>query len=238
MQSLSFADPVLILEAATSAGSVALLQDGAPDVVRLVTMGVGREDHLFPAIQSVLAERGVSPSALGAVVCGAGPGSFTSLRIAAALAKGLAHGGNVPLYAVPSLALAAGALPADAPAGRYVVHADALRGERYALPVIRSDDGMIAPAGELARVSVDALATTSTSAERIAVGPPIADLVSDWHVDPSAGALRLVGGAWREASVSLADWEPDYGRLAEAQVKWEAAHGTTLPASVLRPTMA
>jgi tRNA threonylcarbamoyladenosine biosynthesis protein TsaB len=26
----------------------------------------------------------------------------------------------------------------------------------------------------------------------------------------------------------LASWEPSYGRLAEAQVKWEAAHGRSL----------
>jgi len=29
--------------------------------------------------------------------------------------------------------------------------------------------------------------------------------------------------------VDLASWEPDYGRLAEAQVRWEAAHGRPLP---------
>jgi tRNA threonylcarbamoyladenosine biosynthesis protein TsaB len=29
--------------------------------------------------------------------------------------------------------------------------------------------------------------------------------------------------------VSLDGWEPEYGRLAEAQVKWEAEHGRELP---------
>jgi tRNA threonylcarbamoyladenosine biosynthesis protein TsaB len=29
--------------------------------------------------------------------------------------------------------------------------------------------------------------------------------------------------------VDLASWEPDYGRLAEAQVRWEAEHGRALP---------
>jgi hypothetical protein len=28
--------------------------------------------------------------------------------------------------------------------------------------------------------------------------------------------------------VNLASWEPDYGRLAEAQVRWETAHGRPL----------
>ena len=31
--------------------------------------------------------------------------------------------------------------------------------------------------------------------------------------------------------VDLDRWEPDYGRLAEAQVKWEATHGRPLPAT-------
>ena len=30
------------------------------------------------------------------------------------------------------------------------------------------------------------------------------------------------------APVDLASWEPDYGRLAEAQVRWEAVHGRPL----------
>jgi tRNA threonylcarbamoyladenosine biosynthesis protein TsaB len=29
--------------------------------------------------------------------------------------------------------------------------------------------------------------------------------------------------------VSSSEWEPEYGRLAEAQVRWEAAHGRPLP---------
>jgi len=29
--------------------------------------------------------------------------------------------------------------------------------------------------------------------------------------------------------VDVSAWEPAYGRLAEAQVRWEAAHGVPLP---------
>ncbi len=32
----------------------------------------------------------------------------------------------------------------------------------------------------------------------------------------------------RDGPVDLASWEPDYGSLAEAQVRWEAAHGKKL----------
>jgi len=31
--------------------------------------------------------------------------------------------------------------------------------------------------------------------------------------------------------IAIETWEPDYGRLAEAQVRWEAAHGRPLGAS-------
>jgi tRNA threonylcarbamoyladenosine biosynthesis protein TsaB len=34
----------------------------------------------------------------------------------------------------------------------------------------------------------------------------------------------------QQGPVDLERWEPSYGRLAEAQVKWEAAHGRPLKA--------
>src|SRR5438067_2384390 len=44
------------------------------------------------------------------------------------------------------------------------------------------------------------------------------------------GAARIVDYIMKNGSVDLDSWEPDYGRLAEAQVKWEAAHGRPLKA--------
>jgi tRNA threonylcarbamoyladenosine biosynthesis protein TsaB len=41
--------------------------------------------------------------------------------------------------------------------------------------------------------------------------------------------LLRAGGEWRERPVSLETWEPEYGRLAEAQVKWEDRFGMALP---------
>ena len=42
------------------------------------------------------------------------------------------------------------------------------------------------------------------------------------------GAAVLLDDILTHGRVSLDTWEPDYGRLAEAQVKWEAAHGRRL----------
>jgi hypothetical protein len=40
--------------------------------------------------------------------------------------------------------------------------------------------------------------------------------------------MRLASLVERGGVADLASWEPSYGRLAEAQVKWEAEHGRPL----------
>lgn len=196
-------------------------------------MGVGRQDLLFPAIQSLLADAALVPADIAAVVCGEGPGSFTSLRIAGALCKGLAHGVGCPLYAAPSLLIAAASIPVSSPSfgasTRFVVHADALRGERYVLPVDRGDDGVVRAAGPLSRMEGSALLEQFPPVQRVSVGaaPAFSD---DYTVTPLVAALSNAAGEWQHRPVDLAAWEPTYGRLAEAQVKWEATHGTPLPA--------
>jgi tRNA threonylcarbamoyladenosine biosynthesis protein TsaB len=189
-------------------------------------MGAGRADQLFPAMQRLLTHAALHPRQLGSIVCGAGPGSFTSLRIAASLAKGLAHGAGCPLYAVPSLLLAAAA--PDVPPGPYVVHADALRSERYAQPVIQRPGGEWEVAGPLARLPQEQLQSDTPPDRRIAVlSSPFDD--ERFLATPDLTQLARLVGAWREDAVPLDSWEPVYGRLAEAQVKWEERAGLPLP---------
>ena len=215
----------LVIEASTSAGSVALLRGADVRQQRAVAMGASRDDALFPSVQAMLHDEGVNPAVLTAIVCGSGPGSFTSLRIAASIAKGLAHAAAVPLYAVPSLLLAAAAC--DTP-GRYLVHADALRGERYALPVtidealaVRADDVVV-------RVAAEAIGALAGDRRPLVVAGG-AVIAGSECVVPCAARLPRVVGWQQHGSVSLDSWEPAYGRLAEAQVKWEAVHQRPLP---------
>ena len=223
-------DLTLVLEASTAAGSVALLRGERVLRQREVAMGVSREDSLFPALQAMLQDEDVSPAALNAIVCGSGPGSFTSLRIAAAVAKGLAHASNVPLYGVPSLLLAAASC--DTP-GRYIVHSDALRGERYALPVTIDADLSVRADAVMSRVASEEIEVLADDRRQLVV-PGGAGNANAFDgatiVIPDAARLTRVHG-WRQlGAVSLESWEPAYGRLAEAQVKWEAAHQRPLPA--------
>jgi tRNA threonylcarbamoyladenosine biosynthesis protein TsaB len=58
-----------------------------------------------------------------------------------------------------------------------------------------------------------------------AVGP---ELGENW-LPHARGAALLLNEVLAIGPVDLGSWEPVYGRLAEAQVKWEAAHGRALP---------
>lgn len=225
---------MLVMEASTSAGSVALLRGTHVLQQRAVAMGASKEDALFPAVQAMLQDENVAPSLLGAIVCGSGPGSFTSLRIAAAIAKGLAHASRVPLYAVPSLLLAAAAC--DTP-GQYLVHADALRGERYALPVTIDAMLMVRADDEMSRVTNEGIEALAGERKQLVVaggaanGKTLPDVfATSMLVVPNAARLLRVADWQQLGVVSLEAWEPAYGRLAEAQVKWEAAHQRPLSA--------
>ncbi len=89
---------------------------------------------MLPALHDLLQRAGVSLGDLEAIVVGAGPGSFTGLRIGAALAKGLCFAERLPLYAYSSLsAMVAG----RSIAGRTCALMDA-RGERVFVATFES----------------------------------------------------------------------------------------------------
>jgi len=67
--------------------------------------------ELSPAIQSAFAECGESISKLEVVAVALGPGSFTSLRIGLAVAKGLALSLHIPVIGIPSLDVMAACQP-------------------------------------------------------------------------------------------------------------------------------
>ena len=91
---------------------------------------------LIPAALALLAEAGLALRELDAIAFGAGPGSFTGLRTACAVAQGLGYGAGVPLLPVDTLlAVAEDARLAHAPDGaplQVVAVLDARMDEVYA----------------------------------------------------------------------------------------------------------
>jgi tRNA threonylcarbamoyladenosine biosynthesis protein TsaB len=120
---------LVAIETSTDTGSVAL--GGAAGVAGEVIIAV-RTRHaeaLLPALDQLLRESQTTRAAISGIVVGAGPGSFTGVRVAAATARGLAHGLGVPLYAYSSLAAVAVAVMTKRPVCALF---DARRGEVYA----------------------------------------------------------------------------------------------------------
>jgi len=100
---------LVALETATPTLSVALLKDGNPVVEHNEQSKRRHAETVAPTIAALLGAMGLEPKDLGAVACGAGPGSFTGLRIGLSTAKGLAQSLNIPLVTVSTLDVLAAA---------------------------------------------------------------------------------------------------------------------------------
>lgn len=215
----------LALDASTYRGTVAVLERDRL-VVQASTPMRGRDsENLMPTVDKALREAGGSLETVERIVCGGGPGSFTSLRIAASLAKGIAVGRSIPLFAVSSLALIVAGNVKDGPRGarRFLAALDALRGESY-VAEFEHLGGAVRPLGGMRLLANAALQASAEATNARLVGPEQAE---QWL--PHARGVALMEDAIATSgSVNLAAWEPIYGRLAEAQVKWEATHGRPL----------
>src|SRR5215208_8501903 len=124
----------LAMDGSTYAGSVALIREreivAERELPQVAKPGrEGREEHFMPMVAECLRDGKVAPHNLDRIVCGEGPGSFTSLRVAASIAKGLAVGAGIPLFAVSSLLLMVAG--GDVKDGRWYASLPAMRGELF-----------------------------------------------------------------------------------------------------------
>jgi tRNA threonylcarbamoyladenosine biosynthesis protein TsaB len=202
---------MLAVDASTLHGSVAVIRGQRVVADQTVAMRGKDEERLMPAMAAVLGAAGASVGDVRGIICGSGPGSFTSLRIAASLAKGFAHARALPLFSIPSMALAA----VEAGKGRWCLTMDALRGEVYVAAYEWDGNDLIKVAALPALIAERDVAKVAATY----------NLVVQSANPHARAAAPLLPGVLRDGPVDLARWEPSYGRLAEAQVRWEAIHG-------------
>ena len=117
---------ILALETATDPGSAALWIDG-----RVVARGCpdsqSNSASLLPVAEALLKDEGLCFADLEGIAFGAGPGSFTGLRVSCGVAQGLAVARDLPLLGIGSLEAMALAAQSD----RVIVALDARMGEVY-----------------------------------------------------------------------------------------------------------
>jgi tRNA threonylcarbamoyladenosine biosynthesis protein TsaB len=214
---------ILALDLSTSRGSVALYGPGLAVQHDLPAQRRHNEQAL-PLIDTLLRENGAAPPDIELLALGAGPGSFTGLRVAAGIVQGLAFALTRPVVCVSSLRVTACAA-ASLGAGAVLVAVDAHMGECYwgsyrlqdGTPVALHDDC-------LSRESEIALPGVATGAVDAVVGDAelvgrLADrfAVAGRAASPSALDLaRIAGTEPRAAHVPAFAAQPVYLRGAGA----------------------
>lgn len=234
------------IETSTDRLSLALGRNGAPPSERHLDGARKHAAALLPLLDSLLTESGIELSAVDTLALADGPGSFTGLRVGAAAVKALAHArpGLAVWTASTLLVRAAGVAPHNG--ARVLVVTSALRGELYAasyrldLPhsvTTLTPPGLATPES-LHREAPDLLVADAPAkiVDRLADQFAVPLVRGPASLPSAASLLALLGVSGGAVRISDLDgWEPTYGRPAEAQARWEAAHGRTLSDSPRQP---
>ena len=122
---------LLALDTATELCSAALWTDGA-SLTRECQRPRGSGELILGLIEELLVEAGMRLQGLDAIAFGCGPGAFTGVRLALAVAQGLGISAGLPLLPISDLrALALRAFNADGAPTRALICQDARMSEVY-----------------------------------------------------------------------------------------------------------
>jgi len=232
---------LLAFDTSTEALSVAL-QSAAELFTWNGPGGAAASAQLLPQVHRLMRQAGVEGHELQAIAFGRGPGAFTGLRTACAVAQGLALGLALPVCPLDSLLIVAEGLRVEHPEAPVEVDVvmDARIGEVYAgryrwtglrwqpstVPALHSLDSLHA-AWALAAPQCVAGSALSAFGERLQCGQA---LCLDEPTDRAAALMRLAQQAWRdEGGIDAADALPLYLRdkvaltVAERDARREAS---------------
>lgn len=133
--------PLLAIETSTDVTALCLLRPGDDAPVGSAEIPAGRHGRaLIPMIQGLLRESGLAPKDLEGILVGAGPGSYTGVRVGVTAAKTMAWAIGCPLVGLDSLEILASGVEGDGP---LAVIADAQRQTVYRACFNRTSSGLI-----------------------------------------------------------------------------------------------
>ena len=130
---------ILALDTSTEWTSVAVYDGNSINVAR-ERAGNASSERILPLVSRILAEAGTTLRSLGGIAYGAGPGSFTGIRVACGVVQGLAFGADLPVFGVPTLGAIAHAAWKTRRAKRVVACLDARMHEVYMAAYVRNDN--------------------------------------------------------------------------------------------------
>lgn len=182
---------LLAIDTSGAACSAALLRDGA--LTQRLELAPRRHGELILSMMdALLREAGLTPHDLDALAFGCGPGSFTGLRIAAAVTQGVAFGAGLDVVGVSTLAaLAQGCRRRDG-ADSVLCAFDARMGEVYWGAYQTDPNGLMRALGDDVVCAPDAAWVPEGRA--LAAGSAWYGVGSGWIAYPEALSDR-VGGA-------------------------------------------
>jgi tRNA threonylcarbamoyladenosine biosynthesis protein TsaB len=145
--------PLLAIETSVPTARVAVLASDGVVRAQAEKTAARHSSNLLRLCDEALGAAGVKLADLAAIACGAGPGSFTGLRVGLAVAKGLALPTSLPLVLVSSLQALAQDL-AGPPGALLVPCLDAGKNQVYArlFGAAASEDWVLDPAALVERV--------------------------------------------------------------------------------------
>jgi tRNA threonylcarbamoyladenosine biosynthesis protein TsaB len=130
---------ILAFDTSTEYLSLALWRDGEV-LAREQLAGQTHSSLILPFLREMLDEAGLALTDFDGIAFGAGPGSFTGLRIGCGVAQGLAFGAGLPVLGVSTLLALAAASGHD----KVIACLDARMGEVYHAAYVRQKGGWLA----------------------------------------------------------------------------------------------
>lgn len=206
----------LALETSSPLGGAALARGDRLLAETLLSVRATHSETVLPEVERLLRRCGVEAREIEEVVVGAGPGSFTGVRIAASLSKGLCAATGAPLRAFSSLAaVAAGTGVADG----VCVLVDARRDEVYAA-AWAGPPGPEPGQGPLAGPLEEVLMRLGGVEGRTFVGSGAVGARDRIEAEGGRVLSRLFASPRPTALLRLAEEHPTVGRVADPAT-WE-----------------